>query len=454
MLSFVVRVFLAAAVLAGTLASAGAQQHINTPANETVASLEQRRTAIFAAMLDNPTDLDIAFEYALLSAQVGDYEGAIATLERMLIFAPNATRLKLELGVLYYRIGSFEMARSYLEGALLENPPPAVRARVKLFLNEVSRADRRFAISGSLFAGGRYQSNATAAPDADIVNINGIPLRLDQNARAQADGNLYGLADIHIAYDLRNQNDLLEANFVTYNALFADINRLNLNLFEAQVGPSFGFGRFGFDGTRLGVYAIGGTTFLGNALYTTQAGAGVRLVSALSADAVFRSRNEFRVMNYHNSASYPTVRLQTGNEWATTNELALGVTSRLLTQLGATARRVNARADFKSYYELGASLRGTYYFDLPQVPIFSGEAPWSVSLAVGGVLRSYDEPDVLLNAAEAEENEALWVEAGVSAPLGNQFSAYLTGQYRRQWSNYQTRDYDNATLSVGLSKRF
>lgn len=40
-------------------------------------------------MLQDPSNLDVAFEYASLSSQVGDYEAAVSTLERMLIFAPN-----------------------------------------------------------------------------------------------------------------------------------------------------------------------------------------------------------------------------------------------------------------------------------------------------------------------------------------------------------------------------
>ena len=34
-------------------------------------------------MLQDPSNLDVAFEYASLSSQVGDYEAAISTLERM-----------------------------------------------------------------------------------------------------------------------------------------------------------------------------------------------------------------------------------------------------------------------------------------------------------------------------------------------------------------------------------
>jgi Flp pilus assembly protein TadD len=63
-------------------------------------------------MLQDPSNLDVAVEYVSLSSQVGDYEAAVSTLERMLIFAPNTPRLQLELGILYYRLGSYEVSRS------------------------------------------------------------------------------------------------------------------------------------------------------------------------------------------------------------------------------------------------------------------------------------------------------------------------------------------------------
>ena len=75
--------------------------------------VEARREALLQQMIARPSDLDLAFEYAQLSAQVGDYEGAVSTLERMLIYAPNTPRLQLELGILYYKLGSYEVARTY-----------------------------------------------------------------------------------------------------------------------------------------------------------------------------------------------------------------------------------------------------------------------------------------------------------------------------------------------------
>ncbi|MEM8663279.1 MAG: hypothetical protein AAGF49_04050, partial [Pseudomonadota bacterium] len=303
-------------------------------------------------------------------------------------------------------------------------------------------------------AGVRVQSNATASPDDAVIDINGVPIRLGRDARARADGNVFGLADLNIAYDLRNQNDLIEANIITYNSAFFDVTRLNLNLLEAQVGPSFGFGRFGFAGTRLGVYGIGGVTALGQALYTTQVGFGARLQSRFNNSVLFDSRNEFRSLNYHDSDNYPTVRLQTGEEFSTSNQVTAAVNARLLLQATTQARYIAARANFKSYGEFGAGVRGTYYFYLPEFGPVAGDAPWSVSLAGGGLLRRYEAPDPLIDPFNAEEDDVLWVEAGLSAPLQKGFAAFATGQLRFQNSNYATRDFTNAVLTVGISRAF
>ena len=85
--------------------------------------------------------LDLAFQYATLSSQAGDYEAAISTLERMLIYAPNTPRLQVELDMLYYRIGAYEVARSYFEQALA-NPstPPDAAQQIRLYLQQLALA--------------------------------------------------------------------------------------------------------------------------------------------------------------------------------------------------------------------------------------------------------------------------------------------------------------------------
>jgi Flp pilus assembly protein TadD len=105
---------LVASAATPTLATSAATSSAVTqwlPTEETAA----RREALLKQMIARPNDLDLA--YANLSSQAGDYEGAISTLERMLIYAPNTPRLQLELGVLYYKIGAYDVARNYFEQA-------------------------------------------------------------------------------------------------------------------------------------------------------------------------------------------------------------------------------------------------------------------------------------------------------------------------------------------------
>ena len=52
---------------------------------------------------------------AAAAVTVGDLEGAISALERLLLIDGDNPDVQLELGVLYFRLGSMEAARSYLQ---------------------------------------------------------------------------------------------------------------------------------------------------------------------------------------------------------------------------------------------------------------------------------------------------------------------------------------------------
>ena len=152
-------------------------------------------------MLARPDDLDAAFEYAALSVQVGDLEAAVATLERMLIFAPGLPRLQLELGVLYFRLAAYETARSYFEAAVAEpDVPPEVRGKVEPYLAGIDQAGVTTRFTGQARVGIRYQTNANRAPNDGIITLNDLPFDLADGG--SPDGNVYGLGIFHVSDDL------------------------------------------------------------------------------------------------------------------------------------------------------------------------------------------------------------------------------------------------------------
>ena len=138
------------------------------PPNDTTALVAQKN-ALFQQMLRNPADLTAVFAYADVSARLGDNEAAISALERLLLFNPNLASVHLELGVLYYRMGSFDAARSYLQKATALNPPPDVQARIDQYLAKTAALDAPQRLTGYLLLGSQYQSDMTVSSGSNLV---------------------------------------------------------------------------------------------------------------------------------------------------------------------------------------------------------------------------------------------------------------------------------------------
>ncbi len=94
----------------------------------------------FQETLGRPSDPEALAKFAELAVRVGDIEGAISALERLLLIDADQPEVKLELGVLYYRLGSTEPARAYLEAVRLSpSSSSETKARAETFLAAVKR---------------------------------------------------------------------------------------------------------------------------------------------------------------------------------------------------------------------------------------------------------------------------------------------------------------------------
>ena len=94
----------------------------------------------FQETLGKPSDPAALAKFAELAVGVGDIEGAISALERLLLIDADQPEVKLELGVLYYRLGATEPARAYLEAARASpSSSSETKARAETFLATVKR---------------------------------------------------------------------------------------------------------------------------------------------------------------------------------------------------------------------------------------------------------------------------------------------------------------------------
>jgi len=211
----------------------------STQAQDVDPELQKQYDEAFQSVFADPGNLDKTFRFAELAVQTGNFEAAISALERMLLINPNLPRVRLELGVLYFRLGSYQVAKTYLDRAVEgENVPDEVRQRVETFLAEIEKRLSRHQFAGSVFGGVRYQSNANAGPSSGTVLANGITATLSNQFTKTSDENFFVSGNVRHTYDLQLQaGEVWETNGTLYGSEQKTQNQLDLIFFNIDSGP-------------------------------------------------------------------------------------------------------------------------------------------------------------------------------------------------------------------------
>lgn len=183
-----------------------------------LATIEKKKEEVFKRLFKDPTNLSLLFEYANLSIMVGDLEGAIGVFEQMLIYDSELPRIRLELGVLYYRLGAFALANNYLKSVKEYNPPPEVEAKVDEFLEAIVSAENPFQWQQNISIGFKRTSNGNSGINADFIDIGDFLLDVDPESKRKSDrSNLYNYS-FSLDYDLNHPRGDNVQYFFSYGA--------------------------------------------------------------------------------------------------------------------------------------------------------------------------------------------------------------------------------------------
>ncbi|WP_274423235.1 tetratricopeptide repeat protein [Chelativorans sp. YIM 93263] len=419
---------------------------------ETLAAIQERREKLLQMMMADPANLDAAFEYATLSSRAGDLEAAISTFQRMLILVPGVPRLQLELGVLYFRLGSYEMAKEYLDRALAApNIPQAVQANVAPYLKAIEERTAVNQFHGGIMIGARYQTNANGGPQDEIINLNGLDFILNDTALADSDANAFISGNFRYSRKLSSLGDRFDVDLRTYGALFAEHDEIDTALGELTFGPVVDLERFGIEDSSIGIYGILGGIALHGDTYRTSVGAGLEFDKALSQRTIASIGAEYRYEDYHNTDLRPTSSYKTGDVYRLSGTVRHRFTRNLTGFVTAEAQRHDARKDFKSNEEFGLSFGGNYRF---ASPLDKQERPWVAGLAAGFLEREYGAADPNILASTAQRDSEIFVRGMLTVPFKESWAVQTVVSYRDVDSNYDINSHDNATISIGLMRTF
>jgi tetratricopeptide (TPR) repeat protein len=374
------------------------------------AELSARKEALFDQMLRDPSNLDVAFAYADVAARLGDNEAAVSTLERMLLFNPNLPRVDLELGTLYFRMGSFEISRGYFEKALAGNPPPEVRGRVEQYLSQIVVQQSPQQVHGYAMVGMQYQSDANVAPGSSVIQSPfGFAVTLGRQFVKRDDGNIFATASALYSYDLGTQTrDAVEVSGVGFVNHYFSVSRFDLDLGEATAGVRFNFPDpvpgLGIKSSSLKPYAIVNDVALGGNQYFNTYGVGLEQTLLLWDDLALRGSFEFRQKNFSDAPDRPTSRGLNGND-KYISILASKPLPVPFEGLGGASSELRLEFDFLdqdtrlAYYSnkgYGGSLGYHLRYDDPTGVV---GLPWDTTLFVSRSWNNYAAPDPCCNTS-------------------------------------------------------
>jgi tetratricopeptide (TPR) repeat protein len=404
-------------------------------------------------MLVKPNDLDTAFRYSQIEEKLGDYEAAIGALERMLFYNPDLPRVKLELGLLYFKLHSYEMARSYFDAAIASPATPQdVRDQVAKFIAAIDRgvSDNQFAFYAQI--GLRGQTNANAGPDSQLVRALGQDAVLSSQFQRTSDFNVFGLATLHHFYDFNTQRgDGWETDVTAYYAKQFKVTRLDLGLFEIDTGPRLALWN---SGVSVHPYVIANDVALGGRQYFGTMGAGMSLRFALPMGIAIDPGVEYRHRDFSNSSDYPNAVFQSGHQVIgyVTAAGPLSFVSGLSWQARVAATSDTASYHPYAYNDFSIDLALPYAFAAPA--LFQAGRDWVIAPFAGYSDTPYKQADFIVDPFVKRHDRQWRVGSTLDMTLYRNIGLAVQVQYLQtdsSLSNYRTHDF---VVSAGPTIRF
>jgi hypothetical protein len=426
------------------------------------AALQTRKDALFQEMLRDPSNLDVTFAYADAAAKLGDDEAAVAALERMLLFNPDLPRVDLELGALYFRMGSFTVAKSYFDKAAAANPPPEVKLRVDRYLAQIRVEQAPSHIIGYVQLGGQAQSDANVAPGSPLVQspIGLVPLT--HEFVKQRDFNFFGTGGMQYSYDLGTQDrDTLEVGATAYASHYLHFGRLDLDLAEVNIGPRLRYPDPGLpliSAATVRPYAIFNEVGLGEAQYFWTYGAGLETTALLPGQFALKTVFEFRQKSFSNAPDRPLSTGLDGSDKLLSLALSRPLGENSLLGVEFDYLNQDTRFDFYSNnaYAVAANYRLRY-----RGPDGTPPHPWETDFYVSRSWASYAAPDPCCSTSgtaffsPSSRNDRHW-RFGVTQTFPVTATVAVVAQLQRDIvsSNLSLYGYTSNSLLVGAQIRF
>lgn len=443
------RTFRIVVVIAALVAAIPVAAQQTTPVADTRAAYD----AAFEETLRKPADPPTLLRYAELAVQVGDFEGAISALERLLLIDSDQPKIKLELGVLYYRLNSYEAARGYLESARASSSASSeTKERAGQFLAEIDSKSSKSQFSGDLLFGIGYSTNANTGPAGAIQSF-GATVVPTPTVSGRPDFNVIGAGTIRHRYDLgRQDNGALESDLGFYGSRQFQVSEANVYLLDFTTGPRTSPFEDGLlNDMTVKPFVTGRYVSVNNQPSYWAWGAGMEATTPLgpqinSALTVFGRRREFL-----NNPDAPTNNQSSGNEAVAVLDFRVALTNYMTLSLNGALTRYIAQVPSESYLEFGGG--GALQVRFAD-PLGINGRTWSATASASTSQAAYDAADITVNPFIARNQVDVNLGFVLLVPLSESLTLVGQTNYTQRTASLTNYAYEAFTTLVGIGWRF
>ena len=401
----------------------------------------------FETMFKDPANLEKTFSFAGLAIKAGDFEGAISSLERMLILDPNLPRVRYELGVLYFKLGSYDVAATYFEELLEDkNTPKVLVEKAAPFIEEIESRLTNHSFSGSIFSGIKYQTNASSGPRSTKVKLFGAPSFLPDEFTNKGDFDVFASGSINYSYDFQSEpKKLLEAGLNVYgNEQFAQ-TFVNARVIDAHIGPKLIVPLAFLNNPIVRPFIAGDYLIVSEdeSYYSHGAGfsADIRATEKLNlnldARVMARENKDASILDGFRN------RMTINASYIASETMQIQFSSIVATE--ETKTNIQNNRD----YTLNASINKTF-----KAPFNLIKDPLSAGLSFGGSFREYAGPNPTIDPDTTRNDYTIRFSPSLTIPAGETMAILLSAGFTRVDSNIPNSEYDNISVTLGISKQF
>lgn len=390
-----------------------------------------------ALAADEGENEDLMFWIGVCAYKTGDFAKAVDRFETLIRRRPDFPRVRLELAMACFQMGRYDRAKAEILKAREFPAPDDVRREMDDTLRLIESHEKRGAWSAGLSTGYRYDSNATAGPDVDVVDDTLYVIPLSEEGREQEDG--IWLTDFSGVYthDAHGPGGLLMTGALSVmDRRYFEYSDLDYTEMTVSGGPAWDMAGFrfslpvGYTQKLFGGDSLSGVIH-GNALAEWFLTDQISLLGNLKASGERFSNDDFADAGLDNSK----FGLWAGTAWRSSDRLG-----KFALHLGGETR--SADADHQSYDSLAANL--SYVVRLI--------ADTDLYLAYTLTDYTYDEQAPWYD--DTREDTRREASVSLARQLYKQLHGVLKYTYLDNDSNLDLYSFDKHTASLQIGLRF